>query len=69
MYMVCQRLNKVAILPTTELTLNLVEEALKKLMHLQKNLIDTNLFRKSDRSRAYLSNFINPFVPIGTWVS
>ena len=35
---VCQRLNKVAILRKRELALDLVEEALEILMHLQENL-------------------------------
>ena len=40
-----QRLNKVTILPKRELALDLVEEALKILMCLQENLLDTNFFR------------------------
>ena len=40
---VCQRLNKVAILPKRKLTLGLDEEALK--MYLQENLLSTNIFR------------------------
>ena len=43
--MVYQRLNKVGILPKRELALDLVEEALKVLMFLQENLLDTNFFR------------------------
>ena len=42
---VYQHLNKVAILPKRELTLDLVEEALKILMNLRENLLDTNFFR------------------------
>ena len=55
--MVYQRLNKVGILPKRELTLDLVEEALKILMYLQENLLDTSFFRLSGRSRVYLFNF------------
>ena len=40
-----QRLNKVTILPRKELALDPVEEALKILMCLQENLLDTNFFR------------------------
>ena len=43
--MVYQRLDKVAILPKSELTLNLVEKALEILMYLQENLLGTNYFR------------------------
>ena len=43
--MVYQRLNEIAILPKSELTLDLIEEALKILMYLQENLLDTKLFR------------------------
>ena len=56
--MVYQRLNKVGILPKRELTLDLVEEALKVLMYLLENLLDTNFFRQSGRSRVYFFNFI-----------
>ena len=43
--MVYQRLNEIAILPKRELTLDLIEEALKILMYLQENLLNTKLFR------------------------
>ena len=43
--MVYQRLNKVPILPKSELTVNFVEEAQKILMYLQGNLLGTNFFR------------------------
>ena len=39
-----QRLNEVAILPKRELTLDLVEKALKIMMNLHKNLLGTKLF-------------------------
>ena len=42
--MVYQRLNKVTILRKRELTLDLVEEALKILMHLQESLFGTTFF-------------------------
>ena len=38
-------LNKVAILLKRELTLDLVEEALKILMYLQENLLGKDIFR------------------------
>ena len=43
--MVYQRLNEIAILAKRELMLDLIEEALKILMYLQENLLDTKLFR------------------------
>ena len=42
---VYQRLNEVAILPKRELTLDLVEKALKIMMNLHEDLLGTKLFR------------------------
>ena len=42
--MVYQRLNKAAILPKRELTLDFVEHAVKIIIYLQENLLDTNFF-------------------------
>ena len=44
--MVYQHLFKVTMLPKTELTLDLAEEALKILMYFQENLLGTNFFGK-----------------------
>ena len=49
-----QRLSEVAILTKRELTLDLVEEALKILMYLQENVLGTNFFLKSGRSRVVI---------------
>ena len=43
--MVYQHLNKVAILPKRELTLDFTEKALKILMYLQETLLGKNIFR------------------------
>ena len=42
--MVCERLNKVPILPKSKLTLELAEKVLKILMYLQESLLSKGFF-------------------------